>query len=131
MVLMAIVDAKYKFILCDFGTNGRVFDGGVFMNTKFYEKFENNLLNIPSEEKLNNSPRILSYVFVADDTFPLRKDVMKPFRQSDLKSTMKKIYNYRLSRTRRIVENAFGILAARFRIFRTQINMESKNIESS
>lgn len=31
MVLMAIVDAQYQFILCDFGTNRRVSDGGVFL----------------------------------------------------------------------------------------------------
>jgi len=33
-----------------------------------------------------------------------------------------------LSRARRIVENAFGILASRFRIFHTQINVEPENI---
>lgn len=40
------------------------------------------------------------------------------------------IHNYRTLRARRIVENAFGILGARFRICRTQINMSPKNIES-
>lgn len=130
MVLMAIVDAKYRFLLFDFGTNGRVSDGGVLLNTKFYEKLENNTLNIPKDERLHNSSRILPYVFVADDAFPLRKDMMKPFRQNDLDSRPKKIYNYRTSRARRIVENAFGILAARFRIYRTQMNMSPETIES-
>ena len=130
MVLMAIADAKYRFLLFDFGTNGRISDGGVFLNTKFYEKLENNSLNIPEAEILGNTSRPLPYVFVADDAFPLRKDMMKPFRQNDLNSRAKKIYNYRTSRARRIVENVFGILAARFRIYKTQINMSTENIES-
>ncbi|KAL4097421.1 hypothetical protein QTP88_022204 [Uroleucon formosanum] len=56
-------------------------------------------------------------------------DILKPLRQSLLDSREKKIFNYRLSRARRIVENAFGILASRFRVFHTEINMEPKNIE--
>lgn len=130
MVLLAIVNAKYRLLLVDFGTNGRVSDGGVLLNTKFYEKLEKKALNIPTEERLHNSPRILPYVFLADDAFPLRKDMMKPFRQNDLDSRIKKIYNYRTSRARRIVENTFGILAPRFRIHRTQMNMSPESIGS-
>nr|XP_022908001.1 uncharacterized protein LOC111419433 isoform X1 [Onthophagus taurus]XP_022908002.1 uncharacterized protein LOC111419433 isoform X2 [Onthophagus taurus] len=59
----------------------------------------------------------------------LCKDFLKPFAQRDL-STPKKIFNYRLSRARNVVENAFGILASRFRIYHTEINMQIKNIES-
>ncbi|XP_061716935.1 uncharacterized protein LOC133524806 [Cydia pomonella] len=128
MVLLAIVDAKYRFLLVDFGTNGRVSDGGVLLNTKFYEKLERKTLNIPTAERLH--PRILPYVFVADDAFPLRKDMIKPFRQNDLDSRIKKIYNYQTSRARRIVENAFGIIAARFRIYRTQMNLSPETIGS-
>lgn len=33
VVLMAIVDAWYQFILCDFGTNERISEGGVLQNS--------------------------------------------------------------------------------------------------
>lgn len=129
MVLVAIVDAKYQFIMCDFGTNGRIFDGDVLHNTKFFEKLENKLLNIPSEECITSSTTTLPYVFVCDDAFSLRTDLMKSYQQASLDSTDKKIYNYRLSRVRRIIENAFGILTSRFRIFHTQINLHPKRID--
>ena len=56
--------------------------------------------------------------------------MIKPFRQADLISQERKIYNYRVSRARRIVENAFGIMASRFRIFHTQINIGPEKIDS-
>nr|CAI5842910.1 unnamed protein product [Callosobruchus analis] len=113
MVLMAIVDAKYRFLLADFGTNGRIYDGGVLQNTKFFEKLQNKTLKLPT----------------TDDAFPLRVDMLKPYRQTDLNSRERKIFNYRLSRARSIVENAFGILASRFQIYHIAINVQSENIE--
>lgn len=127
---MAIVDANYQFILCDFGTNGRISDGGVLQNTIFFEKLERNQLNIPPEDNVRNTTTILPYVFVADDAFPLRPDMIKPLRLADASSQERKIFNYRTSRARRIVENGFGILASRFRIFHTAINLELHNIDS-
>lgn len=130
---MAIVDANYQFLLCDFGTNGRISDGGVLQNIEFYKKLQNNNLKISPAESAEHSSRILPYVFVASrasSAFPLRCDMIKPFRQIDLNSHERKIYNYRVSRARRIVENTFGILASRFRIFHTQINLEPHRIES-
>lgn len=129
IVLMAIVDTQYTFILCDFGTNVRISDGGVLRNTVFFNKLQHNKLNIPAEELVRNSNKSLPYVFVADDAFPLRTDMIKPFRQADLNTYEKKIYNNRVSRARRIVENVFSILTSRFRIFHTDINIDLKNIE--
>lgn len=120
---MAIANANYEFIMCDIGTNGRVSDGGVIRNTKFYEKLLADSLNIPKV-----SGGSLPYVFVADEAFMLRSDMLKPFSQRELNHE-KRIYNYRLSRARRIIENVFGILVARFRIFHNDINLKVDTIE--
>lgn len=129
MVFLAIVDANYRFLLVDFGTNGRISDGGVLQNTRFYEKLVEKKLHIPQLDDVSENFQNVPYVFVADDAFPLTTEILKPFRQADLNSAKREVFNYRLSRARHIVENVFGILSSRFRIFHTAINLEPQNIE--
>lgn len=54
MVLMAIANANYEFIMVDFGINGRISDGGVLEYTRFYEKLIH---------RLSNARRIIEHVF--------------------------------------------------------------------
>jgi len=46
-----------------------------------------------------------------------------------LLSREKRVYNYRTSRARVVIENAFGILVARWRILLTKINCFPENVE--
>nr|CAI5838721.1 unnamed protein product [Callosobruchus analis] len=69
----------------------------------------NRQLKLPKSEKVRNSATELPYVFIGDEAFHLQPDFLKPFPQDNL-SKEKKIYNYHLSRARRIIENVFGII---------------------
>ena len=71
----------------------------------------------------------MPYFIIGDDAFPLRTWLMKPFSRRNLENDQR-IFNYRLSRARRIVENAFGILANIFQCLRTTMRQQPKTVES-
>lgn len=115
IVLMAVVDHNYCFRYIDVGCNGRVSDGGVFRQCNIYRALENGLL-----------PE--NYFLVGDNAFPLKEYLLKPFPGTGL-TLKQKVFNYRLSRARRIVENAFGIMASRFRIFEKPIPFRPDKVD--
>lgn len=116
-ILFAVVDANYNFVYIDVGTNGRANDALVFTKCTFNEALENNLLNIPQEG-----------VFVGDDAFPLRTYLLKPYSKKSL-TLEERVFNYRLSRARRLSENVFGILVSRFRVYEKAIPLKIETTE--
>ena len=120
IVLLAACDANYCFTFVDIGDNGRHCDAGVLANSTFGQALEHDALFIPSPTEIPGCPVPVPYSFVADEAFPLRHYMMRPYPGRHLDDE-KRIFNYRLSRARRTIENAFGILAARWRIYRRSI----------
>lgn len=118
IILFAVVDANYNFLFIDVGTNGRANDAHVFSKSAFNVALERSSLDVPEQG-----------VFVADDAFPLRTYILKPFSRCGSLNETQRIFNYRLSRARRVVENTFGILAARFRIFERPIPIALSSAE--
>jgi hypothetical protein len=125
IVLLALVDANYRFVYIDVGCNGRVSDGGVFNRCTLSRALQENTINLPDAIPLyESSSSPMPYVIVADAAFPLKDYIMKPYGGDRSRlSREQDIYNKRVSRARRVVENAFGILANRFRVFHTFINL--------
>ncbi len=68
------------------------------------------------------------HVFVADEAFPLRKKLMRPFPGRTLPRE-RRVFNYRLSRARLVVKNAFGILSSQWRMYRRLIEVQPDVVE--
>lgn len=130
IVLLALVDANYKFIMVDVGAFGRNSDGGTFERSIFGQKCAKNLLHFPKAEKLDASGDPCDFVIVADEAFPLKTYIMRPFAKNSINGDQEFFFNYRLSRARRVVENAFGILAGRWRVFLKPLEVQPETVDS-
>ena len=114
IILQAVVDGSYKFIDINVGWPGKVHDARGFANSTIYRKGQSgNLLEKDKIEKINgvNMPLVI----LPDAAYPLLPWVMKPFSANGKLSQKQLHFNYRLSRARMVVENAFGRLKGRWR----------------
>ncbi|XP_041366976.1 putative nuclease HARBI1 [Gigantopelta aegis] len=111
---MAHVDAEYKFMWIDIGTAGSHSDAQVFNHSELKDAIDNGVIGFPNAAPLPGDDKNVPFFMLGDDAFALRTWMMKPYSTQNLEHD-DRIFNYRLSRARRIVENAFGILASRFR----------------
>lgn len=95
---------------------------------KLDEGLKSRALGVPEPRQLPGTETKVSHMIIADEAFPLRDDIMKPFPMRNL-TREQRIFNYCLSRARKVVENAFGILANRFGVFQKPISLNPANVE--
>ncbi|XP_029163349.1 protein ALP1-like [Nylanderia fulva] len=129
IVLLAVCDAYYNFIMLDVGAEGSQSDGGIFQSSEMGRRLNDGSINLPNSSNLPETDIDMPYFLVGDAAFPLKSYLMKPYGERNI-SHDKSVYNFRLSRARRVIENAFGILAARWRVFRRPIISKEDNVES-
>ncbi|XP_043074666.1 uncharacterized protein si:dkey-121j17.6 [Puntigrus tetrazona] len=128
VTIMAAVDANYKFIYGSLETQDKVSGAGRFAHSNLCKAMDQGLLNFPPPEPLPDSDIMMPYMFVGDERHPLRPDLMKPYPNKQMDHSQG-ILNYRLSRARRVAENAFSILANRLKVFRSTIFLEPDKVE--
>ena len=129
IVLLAVVDADYLFTAVDIGSYGSSSDSGILNSCPMGVALEQQQFNIPRAEPLRNAEEYgpLPYVIVGDEGFPLKDDLLRPYSGKNLPED-KRIFNYRLSRARRISENAFGLLTQRWRIYNRKLRLHPDNV---
>lgn len=78
-------------------------------------------MNLPKPESLTVDGPPLPYVLVGAEAFQLTEYLLRPYPGRSGLNQERTIFNYRLSRARRTIENTFGILVSRWRILKRPI----------
>ena len=115
MILQAVVDHNNIFWDINIGWPGSVHDACVFVNSSLYRKAINGEILTGNELKI--SDKVVPLFLIGDSAYPLNSWLIKPFAYNTELSNCERKYNYYLSKSRIVVENAFGRLKARWRRF--------------
>ena len=81
---------------------------------------------IPEADHMPNDDHNMPYFILGDDIFAMRTWLMKPFSKRYM-SKEERIFNYRISRGRRVSENVFGIMAQRWGVLLTTMHQHPIN----
>ena len=79
IVMLALVDANYKFLYVEVGAQSRASDTGVWDKSNLRKYLEEERLQVPGDSLLPFSNMQSPYVVVGDNAFPLRTYLMKPY----------------------------------------------------
>lgn len=91
VVLMALVDANYKFIYVNIGAKGSGSDGGIFSNCALSTGLETNSLNLPPNRPLPGREIPVPFCIVADEAFASSMRIMKPIGRRNLSMCKRRV----------------------------------------
>lgn len=102
----------------------------MWANSTFGQAIDAGEIDFPPPKKIPNSNVRLPYTFIGDEAFPLSIHMMRPYSRSyRFFGDQERVFNYRLSRARRTIENTFGIMVSRWRILRKDLCCTPKTAE--
>lgn len=123
MILLALVDHRYWFLYINIGSPGRCHDAHVYGRSKLCKAVQSAHFKSPTA---TIEGAVVGPLILCDQAFPLTENLVKPYPNAG-SGTSEAAFNYNLSKTRRVVENAFGRLKARFRYIMKRMECKLPN----
>ena len=110
------------------GWPGKVHDARVFANLSLYLKGSNGTLLLNWKHCISGVDILL--LILGDPAYPLLPLLMKPYLENASTTAKERIYNYRQSRARMVVENAFGRLIGRWWCLLKRLDVHVSNVSN-
>ncbi|XP_040072297.2 protein ALP1-like [Ixodes scapularis] len=125
IILLALVDHRYRFRYVNVGTPGRCHDAHVFRRSALAGTLEGLTFQKPM---ITINGTAVPPLILCDQAFPLTSNLLKPYPRKDVTDNSTQAgFNKRLSAARRIVKNAFGRVKARFRLILERMECDVNN----
>ena len=112
-VFIEIYCFRSKFTYINIGSKGKNNDSYIFERSSLKNCHETDKLFVESSLLISNVN--VPVLLIGDSAFRLCQYMMKPYPFKVNQPPNEKKFNYHLSKCRRVIENAFGQLKARFR----------------
>ena len=126
IIMQAVVDYRGRFLDVYIGWPGKVHDARVFVNSSLYSKGNNGTL-LPNYSRTLSGVQV-PLVILGDPAYPLLPWLMKPYPENAHTLQQQKHFNYRQSRARMVIENAFGRLKGRWRCLLKRVDCDLSNV---
>lgn len=124
VLLFAVVDANYEFLVADTCPSGHLSEDNP-PNTILERKLRST--KFPCQSNSNQLP----YVFAADECYRLQENFMVPYRAvNDKTGEANKIFNRQLVRANQRAAKTLAIMAWRFGVLQTPVNLEAKKVQT-
>ncbi len=120
ILMQGTVNHMGRFMDINIGWPGRVHDARVFINSSLYKKGDAGTL-FP-DWKRTISGQDIPVVVLGDPAYPLLPWLLKAYPDNGNLTCQQKLFNYRLSKARVVVEHAYGRLKGRWRCLLTRNN---------
>ncbi|CAM4574825.1 unnamed protein product [Lepidochelys kempii] len=124
MVLQALMDHKGHFTNINLGWPGKVHDARIFRNSGLFQQLQQGTY-FP-DQKITVGDVEMPIVILGDSAYPLMPWLMKPY--TGTLDSSQELFNYRLSKSRMVVECAFGRLKGHWRSLLTRSDLNETNI---
>ena len=118
----------HSFRWVDVGIGGFCSDAHIFNDSQLKDNIEDESIGFPEASPIEPDGPDLPYFILADVAFVLKTWLMKPYSKRGM-NRAEMIANYRIFRGWRVVENVFGILSCRFRVFHDAILLHPDKVK--
>lgn len=126
IIMQALVDHRGVFMDICVGWPGKVHDARVFSNSTLYQRGQAGTL-LPAWTRQIGFIQV-PLCILGDPAYPALTWLMKAYPEHQNMTVRQINYNYRLSRARMVVENAFGRLKGRWRCLLKRNDCSADNV---